>query len=272
MASFVFATLRMRPQAVLLHLARHPTANVACGSRHVSGSPIVELREYRLKSERTADYVARAEEHANLIREVFPLRLFCMPETGGLLNVATHFYAYSNGHAERDAAVAVRKSDPRLGMYSEKHSRPAIEEARSLLFVEAPLVAKFELHGMQNELCPSGEASAQSIYELRRYQLKLGYDTVPRFLEYYGKGLPSKLGAAGTDPSTSLVTLIYSDVGSLNEVIELWRHGGGTAAMDRSRQAARSATEWRQAIADIAGLAMTFTTTIHKPLPFSPWR
>eukprot|EP00536_Pseudo-nitzschia_multiseries_P009656 jgi/Psemu1/23852/gm1.23852_g len=40
------------------------------------------------------------------------------------------------------------------------------------------------------------------IFELRRYHLKLGYDTVPKFLDLYGAGLPSKLRAPGTDPRT----------------------------------------------------------------------
>jgi len=58
----------------------------------------------------------------------------------------------------------------------------------------------------------------------------------------------------------------------LNEVIELWRHGSGTAAMGRSREAARAAVPWRAAIADIAGLAVSFRATIHRPLELSPWK
>jgi hypothetical protein len=98
----------------------------------------------------------------------------------------------------------------------------------------------------------------------------LGYDTVPKFLELYGSGLPSKLNADGTDPTTTLVTLLYSEVGRLNEVIEVWRHGNGVAAMEQSRVAARNATAWRSAIASIADLAIEFSATIHRPLPFSP--
>ena len=61
-------------------------------------------------------------------------------------------------------------------------------------------------------------------------------------------------------------------VGSLNEVIEVWRHGGGTAAMNRSRKAAREAGPWRAAIAEIAELAVSFRATIHRPLDKSPWK
>jgi hypothetical protein len=37
-----------------------------------------------------------------------------------------------------------------------------------------------------------------------------GYDTVPKFLELYEAGLPSKLGAEGTCPSTSLCSVFYT--------------------------------------------------------------
>ena len=129
---------------------------------------------------------------------------------------------------------------------------------------------QFGLHGMGNAGNPASAStdpvSSDAIYELRRYQLKLGYHTVPRFLECYAAGLPSKLDAPGTDASTSLVSLLYTDLGPLNEVIELWRHGGGTQAMEASRTGARNAPQWRAAIAEIASLAVSFRSTIHKPV------
>lgn len=110
------------------------------------------------------------------------------------------------------------------------------------------------------------------ILELRRYHLKLGNDTVPKLLDYYAQGLPSKLSTL--DPTSSLVTVLYSNVGRLNEVIEVWRHGNGTLAMEESSQvAARAAPEWTRAIDKImADLTIEFTCTIHRPMPFSPLR
>lgn len=159
--------------------------------------------------------------------------------------------------------------------------RPCMISQKSTIFVEAPLVKE-----MKDDICglSAGPGRAEDmlnmdmtnpdpgcIIEYRKYQLKLGYDTVPKFLELYGRGLPSKLNAPGTDPSTSLITLLYSEVGSLNEVIEIWRHGS-TTAMEISRVASRSSTEWRKSIGEIANLTNVFTNTIHKPLPFSPIR
>ena len=245
-------------------------------------TPIIELREYKL---REATFLTEVQGQGRSAGgpPALPLRLFTMPDTGGQLNVATHFYSYEGGTSQRDAVRgAARRNQDWLGYLAgcDQQSRPEVLEQRSTLFVEAPLVAEFGLHGMRSLACPSGHdatvdgssSSPQSIYEIRRYQLQLGYDTVPNFLQLYQGGLPSKLAAPNTDPSTSLVTLMYNEVGRLNEVIEVWRHGGGSRAMDTSRQAARAAAEWRGAIGQIAGLAVEFTSTIHKPLPFSPWQ
>ena len=124
-------------------------------------------------------------------------------------------------------------------------------------------------------------SSNRSIIELRKYQLKLGYDTVPTFLEIYSNALPSKLKSGG-HPTTELVTLLVSDVGRLNTVYEVWKHGGeiigqdneycGLQAMEQSRQASRGALEWRKGIARIAELAVSFDTTILRAMKFSPLR
>ena len=239
-----------------------------------SASTLVELREYKLHPGLASAYVESFNDTCGRRRESYPLRTASLPEVGGPLNVVTHSYAWS-GHEERNAqrASLAATHEWRAHVAESSHS---IAEQKSQLFVEPPLVQDFGLHGFANGACPGSDESStdasSAIYEVRRYQLKLGYTTVPRWLELYSKGLPSKLGAPGTDPTSSLVTVIYNEVGSLNEVIELWRHGGGTGAMETSRQAARGAQEWRQAIASIAELAITFQSTIHKPLACSPWK
>lgn len=158
------------------------------------------------------------------------------------------------------------------------------------IFVEAGLVNDFdEIKGLKYWVDGGGakkgtddNSNNRGIIELRKYQLKLGYDTVPKFLQLYSEALPSKLNSAGTHPTTQLVTVLVSDVGSLNTVYEVWKHGGeisgqdaefcGMHAMEQSRQASRGAKEWRKGIAEIAELAVTFDTTILKPLEFSPLR
>jgi len=233
-----------------------------------SAQPVVELREYVLSPEHAASHMQKTADTIDLRKSLAPLRFFSLPDTGGQLNVLTHASYYAGGQAERDEKRAVMASHPDWKAYVAQ-CRPFVQSQSSLLFVEAPLVTRVDgVHGLAK--VPSSQPGKNSILEIRRYKLKLGYDTVPNFLELYGNGLPSKLTAEGTDPTTSLITLLYCEVGRLNEVIEIWRHGNGTEAMERSRSAARGAQEWRRAIEGIASLAIEFTSTIHKPAPFSP--
>ena len=236
-----------------------------------SVQPIIELREYKLHPAHVKPYLDATIASADVRKSLVPLRLFTLPETGGVLNVPTHFYYYKNGLEERDICRAEQgKSQAWLDYL--KVARPCVQEQKSTIFVEAPLVQKFsEICGLAEIPSFSDDSSSQCIYEMRRYKLKLGYDTVPNMLKHYEDGLPSKLSSSG-DPSSSLVSILYSEVGLLNEVIEIWRHGHGTSAMNRSRFAAREAKEWRTAIGNIAELAVEFSTTIHKPLSFSPFK
>jgi hypothetical protein len=241
--------------------------------RHFSSSTpasqaIIELREYELFPEHAANYMKETTESSSDLVSLAPLRFFSLPETGGKLHVATHGYYYAGGLAERDKVRRSMEENSEWQTYIEK-TKSSVQSQKSTLFVEAPLVRQMDLPGLANapEIQMLGD---DCILELRRYKLKLGYDTVPRFLELYNSGLPSKLNAEGTDPTTSLISLLYCEVGRLNEVIEIWRHGEGTAAMEQSRAAARGANEWRSAIASIADLALEFNNTIHKPVSFSP--
>lgn len=234
-----------------------------------NSQPIVELREYRVLPQYIASFRKDAESTADLRKDLAPLRFFSQPETGGDLNVATHAYYFEGGLSERDEIRKSMEASPKWQAYTTS-TRHYLHSQKSSIFAEAPLVRDMNLTGLA--MAPPLEPGADTIIELRRYKLKLGYDTVPKFLELYGEGLPSKLNAEGTDPTTSLVTLLYSEVGRLNEVIEVWKHGNGVAAMEQSRVAARKAQEWRTAIASIADLAIEFSATIHRPLSFSPVR
>lgn len=242
-------------------------------------TPLVELREYDLKPDQVNTYLKHTSAKSDLRQSLTPLRLFTMPETGGSLNVATHLYYWADGFAGRNEGRASMAANADWKEYL-KTAKGCMNSQQSTIFVEAPIVQSFdEVCGLEPGKAEEALATDRQdydyrdcVYEIRRYQLKLGYDTVPNFLKWFTVGLPSKLNAEGTDPTTSLITLLYSEVGNLNEVIEIWRHGGGTAAMERSREASRGASEWRRAIGEIAELAVKCTSTVHKPLPFSPLR
>ena len=108
-----------------------------------------------------------------------------------------------------------------------------------------------------------------TVYEIRKYQLGLGYTAVPEFLEVFAEGVKAKVKCQ--DPSTQLATVMFTEVGRLNEVIEVWRHGAGVSAMRRSREMAREAPEWKECIATLAGKAESFENQIVKPLKLSQW-
>lgn len=257
--------------------------------------PIVELRQYQLHPSHASLYTQRTIQSAPL-RKQLPLAFFGFPETGGMpLNTAVHVYHYPGGHVDRlERRSTLAKEDSWKQYLGEV--KPCMMQQSSGIFLEAGLVNDFdEVKGLKYwvdlENCDGGDSekngisggsSNGSIVELRKYQLKLGYDTVPTFLQLYSDALPSKLNAPGTHPTTQLVTILVSDVGTLNTVYEVWKHGGGisgndtnvcgTRAMEQSRQASRGAQPWRKGIADIAELAVSFDTTILKPLDFSPLR
>jgi NIPSNAP len=234
--------------------------------------PIVEIREYEIKPQNVADFSRETVATSALRQSLTPLRFFSFPETGGKLHVATHGYFYAGGHAERDATRSANINHPEWKEYIQR-CRPHVDAQYSTIYQEATsMLQRVDIPGLAEVISLPPSDKSTGILEFRKYQLQLGYDTVPRFLELYETGLRSKLHAPATDPKTRLVTVLFSDNGSLNQVIELWYHGAGTLGMERSRVAARKAAEWRQAIASIAQLAQHFTSTIHVPTIFSPIR
>ncbi len=68
------------------------------------------------------------------------------------------------------------------------------------------------------------------------------------------------------------MSVLLSEVGDANEVIEVWRHGDGTRAMHTTRAASRAAPAWKAAVDAIANLSVTFNTAVHRPAAFSTWK
>ena len=54
---------------------------------------IIEFRLYALQIGSALKYINATRQNASLRKELFPLRLFSLPETGGQLNLATHLYS-----------------------------------------------------------------------------------------------------------------------------------------------------------------------------------
>jgi len=198
-----------------------------------------------------------------------------------------HLYHWTS-YDERDAARDLAADDPILyGTVSRTETlanmtlplpslRASLSDSRSMIMNEATdcLAAAGRpgalAYAPPPNLAKAADVSSPVAYEMRTYQLHLGYATVPTFLGLYGAGLQDKL-AADDSGASELCTLLYSDCGSLNVVIEIWRHRSLEGQM-QSRVASRKAGKWRAAIDEIAGIAHTFETAMMRPVPSSPWR
>ena len=201
-------------------------------------------------------------------------------ELGGSLNKVYQLYHWDS-YDQRDATcssgfeVEGNHSPVEMAnmMLPFPTQREKLTEMRSMVMNEATeCLQAAGLPGALQWNPPHTDASKRPAvaYELRTYQLVLGYSTVPKFLELYSAGLRDKLEADDSGAS-SLASLLYSDSGSLNVVMELWRHES-LERSQASRQASRKATKWRDAINEIAGLSVSFDTQFLRPLPLSPWQ
>ena len=104
-----------------------------------------------------------------------------------------------------------------MSRYSAEDDDSRVMRRSNEIFVEAPLVEDFEEitglkywvdndgggdggsgggdpPGMNTDEHPA-DGGNSSIVELRKYQLKLGYNTAPEFLRFYAGALSSKLNA-----------------------------------------------------------------------------
>eukprot|EP00873_Tetraselmis_striata_P021968 jgi/Tetstr1/442232/TSEL_030373.t1 len=230
---------------------------------------IIEMRSYQMKPEATATYLQMCAETAAVRAEVAPgfLGMFSV-EAGGPLNVVRHFYRYQDMEHRHAVRAAMPKNLDWRNFLSD--SKAHLQSQESWIFV--PCLDVMEAGGATpiSELqptIPSGKP-AGGVYELRRYQLVPGYPTVPKLRELFCEGLPEKIAA---DQHGKLVAFAASDVGVLNNVIELWRYDSMAASL-KARQASRQATKWRECISGVAPLTQTFTTELMVPTPFSPWQ
>ena len=202
-------------------------------------------------------------------------------ELGGSVHTVQHLYHW-NDYDQRDRARAVAEDHPwwydatsrgdqaaHDNMLPMPSLRQNITSSEAVVMIEA--TDALESCGLPGAAgFTTTEGGPNVAWELRKYQLVLGYTTMPRFLDLYSEGLKDKL-AADDSGASQLATLLYSDSGSLNVVIELWRHESMQRAQD-SRVASRKASKWKTAIGEIAQISTFFSTHMMRPMRWSPWR
>ena len=202
-------------------------------------------------------------EAAALRKELHPSwKGFWTCDIGGCLNTVHHVYHWKDMIERKE----VRDNASSTAGWKEyrKTVGPYIESQESMIF--KPAMACMEAAGspMIQDFDPEAEEGV--MYELRKYQLHPGYDSVPRLLDSFAKGLPHKVAA---DSNSKLVFFGFIDVGMLNTVIELWRYPS-LAASIQARESARKVPEWRQCIGAVTPSVQHFRTQALFPTPFSP--
>ncbi|GFR52604.1 hypothetical protein Agub_g15202, partial [Astrephomene gubernaculifera] len=229
---------------------------------------LIEIREYTVKPEGFAQFMKVASEYVGVRKELLPLLGMFTCDMGSCLHRMTHMYSYDSLE-QRDAARSAAVRDPRWKTFLEL-SRPHMQYQENKILSEArPIYQALQLQPTALFRSPPKPAApAKVVYELRTYQLKPGYGSVPALVEAFSKGLPAKVAA---DPEGQLVFFGHTEVGMLNNVVELWRYPSAQACI-QARQAAREVPQWREAIAAIAPGVQHFSSAFLNPTPFSPWQ
>ena len=208
---------------MLSRISKSPNSlkyNFRCMS---SRKGIIEIRTYKGFPQHSSEYLRHANASAGL-RERYcgdRWKLFLRPETGyGSLSDFIHIYHYP-GMQERFESRKKMGEDKNWNDFLIA-SRPCLQEQSSEIFCPANIILNEGQNDFEYFSIPEEANSLDAVYEIRHYQLIPGYETVPQLIEIFNEGLPDKINAC--DSSTGrLILLAHSDVGLLNQFIEIWR-------------------------------------------------
>jgi len=271
------------------------SASAASAASSATAPGIFEIRTYVIKPEHLTEYLQVCAETASVRRALNPGFLgLWVTEVGNLTNQVTHMYHYADYDA-RDATRAAMGKDGRWQDFL-KATKPHLVSQLSEIFLPATTAlraagitvppaehmkamarasdaAKAALEAACDDASQaaaeaSAAAAAQGVFEIRTYQLELGYNPIPKLVAHMEDGLPSKM-ASDTAKLGQLVFMGWSDVGKLNQFVELWRY---PTCQDhiRVREAARTAVKWRETIGLIAPMVQMFDTRLVKSAACSP--
>lgn len=217
------------------------------------------------------DYLTVTAANADLRKSLVPLRLFATTDTGGSLNVMSHFYDYASLE-EREALRGTQAGNKDWQAYLSQ-SRPCCLLQKSTIWHEALFVGDIaEETGFTVESLGSSGADAKgTLYEIVRYKLKVGYDVASDFMSAHEKSIRLKQEAIAGTTTSQFCSVLLSEFGAKNEVIELWRHSSMEGLL-RMHEASRTNQTWKESIQRIAPITMEVTSTLTRPTAFSNWK
>ena len=255
----------------------------SAGARESSSSPgLFEFRVCSVKPGAMDAYLAACAAHAETRARLEPGFLGAFrTSTGGELNEITRVTHFADYDA-RDATSAAKRADPAWRAFCqdtesmlEKHTSEMYLPATPCLEAiakspsDANAFSRWRAFFHENDKKHEHALDEKpGVFELRAYQLELGYNPIPKLVAHMAEGLPSKL-ASDPDENGALVGMFYSDVGRLNRFVEVWRYDSAQKHI-AAREAARGAQTWRACVGHIAPMVQMFDTKLTEPTRCSP--
>lgn len=135
-------------------------------------------------------------------------RSFFVCDTGGVLNQVTHFYSFPS-LAVRAGIRSTLAANKEWQRYIDQ-ARPFVAHQESMIMLEASDCHAAAGVPPASQFSPPARTATPALYEMRTYQLILGYNPVPELRTAFRAGLPSKVSR---DKEGKLVLMCYSDVG-----------------------------------------------------------
>ena len=271
------ATSASRPISTVGTRGLSASFSSSAGARSSASPGLFEFRVCAVKPGAMDAYLAACASHAETRARVEPGFLGSFrTSTGGELNAITQVIHHADYDA-RDAASAAARADPDWCRFVER-TNEMLETQTSEMYLpatkclEAIAKAPSEADAARRWRDVSRDASRASarpgVFELRAYQLELGYNPIPKLIAHMADGLPSKL-ASDPDEKGALIGMFYSDVGRLNRFVEVWRYDSAQNHI-AAREAARGAQAWRACVGHIAPMVQMFDTKLTEPTRCSP--
>ena len=271
------ATFASRPEmsgTSRLRVSASFSSSAGSAARESSSSPgLFEFRVCSVKPGAMDAYLAACAAHAETRARLEPGFLGAFrTSTGGELNEITRVTHFADYDA-RDATSAAMRADPAWRAFCqdtesmlEKHTSEMYLPATPCL--EAIAKSPSDARAFSRWKAFSDENDKPGVFELRAYQLELGYNPIPKLVAHMAEGLPSKL-ASDPDENGALIGMFYSDVGRLNRFVEVWRYDSAQKHI-AAREAARGAQTWRACVGNIAPMVQMFDTKLTEPTRCSP--
>tara|TARA_B110000977_G_scaffold201839_1_gene299147 strand:+ start:4500 stop:5144 length:645 start_codon:yes stop_codon:yes gene_type:complete len=190
---------------------------------------------------------------------------------GGDVNEIVEVIHHSDYDA-RDDTLEIMRTDPGYRAFTEQ-THKMLQTQTSEMFLPATKVLQVaggepDAETRWRRMFSDDKNKKPGAFELRTYQLELGYNPIPKLVDLMAAGLPSKL-KSDTERKGTLVGMFFSDVGRLNQFIEIWRYDTNADHI-RVRESARTANKWRSTIGEIAPMVQMFDTKLTVPTAFSP--